>query len=220
LPDCAWQQDVLALLPPLEDTAHLDRVWRLTPYSSPLDRLTLWNPTGADDRAVRVAELPRLTALLDQAFKDDVTGLYNRRFLTIRLAEELAHHRHSGRPVSVVLLHLDGLARIGDELGIGAVDETLRAVAEILLRQTRGVNVVSRYDGGLFAIVLVETSPAGARLYADRLRYFVSTTTFGHAHRVTARFGTASLPEDQAATALDLVRRADQRLRAPMAGRP
>lgn len=76
-------------------------------------------------------------------------------------------------PVSVVLLQLDGLGHIRDRLGRAAGDETLRMVATILLHQTRGINVVSRYDGGLFAILKVETSRAGAQLYVDRVRHFL-----------------------------------------------
>ena len=224
-PDSAWQQDVLALLPPTEDIAHLDRVWRLTADSSPLEKLTLWHPTDPGDldlrrflldfgHEVRGAESPRHTTLKELAFKDGVTGLYNRRFFSIRLDEEVSRYRRPNHPVSVVLLHLDGLGRINDELGRVAGDETLRAMAEILLKQTRGINVVSRYDGGLFAVVMVETSLAGARLYVDRIRYVLSSATFGHGHPVTARFGTASLPEDGAKSGQDLFRHADERLRA------
>ena len=60
--------------------------------------------------------------------------------------------------------------------------------------------MVSRYDGGLFAIVMVGTSLGGARLYMERTRYVLSSTTFGHGQSVTARFGSASLPEDGART--------------------
>jgi diguanylate cyclase (GGDEF)-like protein len=225
LPDRAWQQDVLALLPPAADIAHLDRVWGLTADSSPLENLTLWHPTDPGDlemrrvlldfgHRVRRAEAPHTATLKELAFKDEVTGLYNGRFFSIRLDEEVARHRRSNDPVSLVLLHLDGLGRINEERGRAAGDEILRAVADILLKQTRGVNVVSRHDGGLFAIVLVGTSLGGARLYMERIRYVLSSAMFGLARSVTARFGSASLPEDAARTVDDLVRRADQRLRA------
>jgi diguanylate cyclase (GGDEF)-like protein len=228
IPEGAWQQDVLALLPLPEDTAHLDRVWQLTTDSSPLDKLTFWHPTDPGDldlrrflldfgHRVRGAESPHLATLKELAFKDDVTGLYNRKFFSIRLDEEVSHFRRANHPVSVVLLHLDGVARVSDELGRVAADETLRAVAEILLKQTRGINVVSRYDGGLFAVVMVGTSLAGARLYVERIRYVLSSATVGHGHPVTARFGTASLPQDEAKTGQDLFRHADQRLRAASA---
>ena len=116
--------------------------------------------------------------------------------------------------MSVVLLHLDGLNRISDELGRAAGDETARAVADVLLKHTGDINVLSRYDSELFAILLVETPLKGARLYIDRLRYVLSRSTFKHSDRVTAHFGRAGLPDCKAATAEDLFRQAAESLRA------
>jgi len=63
--------------------------------------------------------------------------------------------------VSVVLLDLDGFKSVNDDLGHPAGDETLRGMAEILLRHSRGINVICRYGGDEFAVLLVETSKAG-----------------------------------------------------------
>ena len=116
--------------------------------------------------------------------------------------------------MSVALLHVDGLGRISDELGRAAGDETARAVAEVLLRHTRPGNVVSRYDSELFAVVMVETSLEGTRLYSDRIRYVLSRATFTHSGRVTAHFGMAGLPGCKAVVAEDLFRQAEESLRA------
>ncbi len=150
--------------------------------------------------------------LKEFSFKDEVTGLYNRRFFSIRLEEEVSRYRRFNHPVSVVLLDLDGFKAVNDELGHGAGDETLRAMADILLKQSRGINVICRYGGDEFAVLLVETSKSGARLYADRIRYVLSTWTFSHGRRVTASFGIASLPEDVAPAADELIRAADEAL--------
>jgi len=152
--------------------------------------------------------------LKEFSFKDEVTGLYNRRFFSIRLEEEVSRYRRFNHPVSVVLLDLDGFKAVNDELGHGAGDETLRAMADILLKQSRGINVICRYGGDEFAVLLVETSKSGARLYADRIRYVLSTWTFSHGRRVTASFGIASLPEDVAPAADELIRAADEALYA------
>jgi diguanylate cyclase (GGDEF)-like protein len=160
-------------------------------------------------------ELESTNARLKEfSFKDEVTGLYNRRFFSIRLEEEVSRYRRFNHPVSVVLLDLDGFKAVNDELGHAAGDETLRGMAEILLRHSRGINVICRYGGDEFAILLVETSKAGARLYADRIRYVLSSSQFAHRRRVTASFGIASLPEDVAPTADDLIRAADEALYA------
>jgi diguanylate cyclase (GGDEF)-like protein len=160
-------------------------------------------------------ELETTNAQLKEfSFKDEVTGLYNRRFFSIRLEEEVSRYRRFNHPVSVMLLDLDGFKAVNDELGHAAGDETLRDMAEILLRNSRGINVICRYGGDEFAVLLVETSKAGARLYADRIREVLSTHSFPHRRRVTASFGIASLPEDVAPAAGDLLRAADEALYA------
>jgi diguanylate cyclase (GGDEF)-like protein len=152
--------------------------------------------------------------LKETSFKDEVTGLYNRRFFSLRLEEELSRYRRFNHPVSVVLLDLDGFKAVNDEFGHTVGDVTLRDVAQILMKHSRGINVVSRYGGDEFAVLLVETSKAGARLYADRIREVVAKYPFSHGKIVTASFGVASLPDDEAGTAEDLFRAADEALYA------
>ena len=165
------------------------------------------------DSAYQVLESTN-ARLKEFSFKDEVTGLYNRRFFSIRLEEEVSRYRRFNHPVSVLLLDLDAFKSVNDELGHAAGDETLRGMAEILLRHSRGINVICRYGGDEFAVLLVETSKAGARLYADRIRYVLSAYPFAHLRRVTASFGIASLPEDVAPTADNLIRAADEALYA------
>ena len=150
--------------------------------------------------------------LKETSFKDEVTGLYNRRFFSLRLEEELSRYRRFNHPVSVVLLDLDGFKAVNDEYGHTVGDETLREVAQILMKHSRGINVVSRYGGDEFAVLLVETSKAGARLYVDRIREVVAKYPFSHGKVITASFGVASLPDDEAGTAEDLFRAADEAL--------
>ena len=152
--------------------------------------------------------------LKEFSFKDEVTGLYNRRFFSIRLEEEVSRYRRFDHPVSVVLVDLDRFKAVNDELGHGAGDETLRGFADILLKHSRGINVICRYGGDEFAVLLVETSKAGARRYADRIRDVLPSYRFNHGRRVTASFGIASLPEDVAPSPDELIRAADEALYA------
>ena len=152
--------------------------------------------------------------LKEYSFKDEVTGLYNRRFFSMRLDEELARYRRFNHPASVVLLDLDGFKAVNDDLGHAVGDETLRDIAQILMKHSRGINVVSRYGGDEFAILLVETSKAGARLYAERIRQVIGSFPFSHGKSITASLGVASVPDDEAATAEDLFRAADEALYA------
>src|SRR5687767_15543232 len=150
--------------------------------------------------------------LKETSFKDEVTGLYNRRFFSLRLEEELSRYRRFNHPVSVVLLDLDLFKSVNDQYGHTVGDDTLRDMAQILMKHSRGINVVSRYGGDEFAVLLVETSKAGARLYADRIREVVAKYPFSHGNTMTASFGVASLPDDEAGTAEDLFRAADEAL--------
>jgi diguanylate cyclase (GGDEF)-like protein len=152
--------------------------------------------------------------LKETSFKDEVTGLYNRRFFSLRLEEEISRFRRFNHPVSVVVLDVDEFKSVNDEFGHAVGDETLRDIAQILMKHSRGINVVSRYGGDEFAVLLVETSKTGARLYADRIRHVVATFPFSHGKIVTASFGVASLPDDGATTSEGLFRAADEALYA------
>lgn len=154
------------------------------------------------------------TRLKETSFKDDVTGLYNRRFFSVRLEEEMSRYRRFNHPVALILMDLDGFKAVNDAMGHGVGDETLRDVGQILMKHSRGINVVARYGGDEFAVLLVETSQAGARLYADRIRQIIASYPFSHRKPITASFGVASLPDDEATTSEDLMRAADEALYA------
>ena len=141
-----------------------------------------------------------------------MTGLYNRRFFSVRLEEEMSRYRRVNHPVSLVLMDLDGFKAVSDEMGHVVGDETLRDIGQILMKHSRGINVVSRYGGDEFAVLLVETSKAGAMLYADRIRQIIASYPCSHRRAITASFGIASLPEDDAKTSEDLIRAADEAL--------
>jgi diguanylate cyclase (GGDEF)-like protein len=150
--------------------------------------------------------------LKETSFKDDLTGLYNRRFFSVRLEEEMSRYRRFNHPVSLVLMDLDGFKAVNDDMGHGVGDETLRDIGQILMKHSRGINVVSRYGGDEFAVLLVETSKAGAQLYADRIRQVIEGYPFSHRRPITASFGIASLPDDEATTSENLIRAADEAL--------
>ncbi|HMH52536.1 MAG TPA: GGDEF domain-containing protein [Candidatus Acidoferrum sp.] len=152
--------------------------------------------------------------LKETSFKDDVTGLYNRRFFSVRLEEEMSRYRRFNHPVSLVLMDLDGFKAVNDEMGHMVGDETLRDIGQILMKHSRGINVVCRYGGDEFAVLLVETSKAGAQLYADRIRQIIESYPFSHRRPITASFGIASLPDEEATTSEHLIRAADEALYA------
>ncbi len=177
----------------------------------------------------RAAEISQFSARLEAAYKeleqtndklkkfsfgDEMTGLYNRRFFSVRMGEELSRYRRFNHPLSLILMDVDDFKSINDELGHAAGDETLREIAQLLMNHSRGINVLCRYGGDEFAVLLVETPRAGALLYAERMRQALADYPLSHGRRVTASFGVASLPEDVDTTTEDLVRAADEALYA------
>ena len=206
-------QEELGLTPSLDEVGNLmDSFSRMLStierQAQEIDRYALRLDSAYKEIETSSAQLKEFS------FKDEVTGLYNRRFFSIRLEEEVSRYRRFNHPVAVVLLDLDGFKEINDELGHAAGDETLRGMAEILLKYSRGINVICRYGGDEFAVLLVETSKGGARLYADRIRYVLPGFHFVHGRRVTASFGIASLPEDVTPAPDALIRAADEALYA------
>ena len=203
------------------DGALADRLDESTPLMSSVTRMLATIERQTDeidrfterlDRADR--ELESVNARLQHvSSSDEVTRLYNRRFFSVRLEEEIARSRRFGHELSLVFLDLDRFKTVNDEMGHLAGDETLRGVAEVLLKNSRGIDVISRYGGDEFAALLVETPRDGAALYAERIRDILSTHSFSHSRKVTASFGIASLGEELR-SADDLIRAADGALYA------
>ena len=134
-------------------------------------------------------------ALLDEAtFKDTLTDLYNRRYLAMRVDEEAGRFKRFGHPVAVVSMDLDNFERINRKAGHPGGDAVLREIGVLLRRHSRRFTVAARDHGDDFAIVLPNTSRAGAVTYAERIKRIVESHPFEHGP-VTASLGVAALPE-------------------------
>ena len=95
--------------------------------------------------------------------------MYNRRYIMQRLEAELARIRRHPAAVTVAMVDLDGFKRVNDELGHDMGDAVLKAVAGALLEATRRVDVVARYGGDEFVILLIATEPEGTRVAGVRI---------------------------------------------------
>jgi len=116
--------------------------------------------------AVEVSQLH--DALKNAAATDSLTGIANRRTFMERFQQEIARSERTLRPVTVVLLDLDGFKRINDTCGHGVGDEVLVAVGRALSADRRGSDLAARYGGDEFALLLPDTDEAGARTVIDR----------------------------------------------------
>jgi diguanylate cyclase (GGDEF)-like protein len=151
--------------------------------------------TDAGPDGLSAVEIRRLTRLADIAGRsfanatmfarsiaagvtDELTGVHNRRYLDRRLADELKRVRRLGERLSLVLFDLDFFKAVNDEHGHQEGDRTLRAVAQTILAAVRDIDVVTRWGGEEFAVILPGTEGAAAIAVAERIRASVEAMRF------------------------------------------
>jgi diguanylate cyclase (GGDEF)-like protein len=139
-------------------------------------------------------ELKKLT------ITDELTGLLNRRYLYERLKDELARSERHSHELAILMLDLDGFKECNDCHGHIAGDRSLKYVADILLNTVRSMDVVARYGGDEFMVILPETGEPIALEIAERLRHNVSQKTTVHdaagpACSLTTSIGIVCYPE-------------------------
>ncbi len=132
--------------------------------------------------------------LQQQSITDGLTGIKTRRFFWESLTSEWKRASRSGRPFSVVLIDLDKFKEVNDSLGHLEGDLVLARVGRLLEQKCRQSNVVARYGGDEFIILMPETGVEQAQILAERLRLWLSTDPMLQEHHITGSFGVASFP--------------------------
>jgi len=144
---------------------------------------------------------------------DDLTKLFNSRYLNVHLRREIKRSRRYGVPVSLIFLDLDGFKQVNDNHGHLSGSRALYEVGQILSETVREIDVVSRYGGDEFTIILPQTGATGAMIIAERIRASIQERVFlsdlGLNVRLTASFGVSTFP-DHGQSREDLIQRADQ----------
>ncbi|MDX1499689.1 MAG: DUF484 family protein [Woeseiaceae bacterium] len=116
--------------------------------------------------------------LLRSGFTDVLTGWNNRRYLQVRLKEELARARRDDTRLVCLMLDIDHFKRINDTWGHAAGDEVLREIAGRIDAQVRASDVAARYGGEEFVVLMPHTDDASGRLLAERIREAVAARPF------------------------------------------
>ena len=149
----------------------------------------------ADICAAAIQNAHNFDRMKQLAYVDGLTGIHNRRYFEMRLVEELERAaRFQGR-MSLIMLDIDHFKRMNDEFGHLLGDEMLRAVSSILKQQLRKMDMVCRYGGDEFAIVVPETAGESAMRVAEKLRRQVEAHFFpGVPRPVTISCGVADYP--------------------------
>jgi len=162
---------------------------------------------------------------------DSLTGLLNRKGITEGFSTFLVRYRRHQRPFSVIMLDIDHFKAINDRHGHLAGDLVLKEVSRVLLREMREVDLVGRYGGEEFLMLLDETQAETAFMVAERIRNALATAAISHEGvliRVTASFGVAEISSGSESME-ELMERADKamylakqqgRNRTVLAGRP
>ena len=153
--------------------------------------------------------------LQDQAMRDAVTGLHNRRFLEESLSHEEMRAKRQGHGLAILMIDVDRFKEFNDTLGHAAGDAILRSVGQCMLSVSRGEDIVARYGGDEFALMMTNTSRATAWSRAELIRERVHSVQIGQNGSqlgpVTLSVGIAILPE-HGATAEAVLRAADAAL--------
>jgi diguanylate cyclase (GGDEF)-like protein len=154
------------------------------------------------------------------AYLDGLTGIFNRRFFELRIMEEIERARRYGTGMAVIMADIDQFKRLNDEFGHVLGDEVLRQVSSLFHQQLRKIDVVCRYGGEEFGILLTQTTAQHAMNIAEKLRKMVAGWQFpGVPRMVTISAGAAAFP-DHGTTRDALVKAADSALyTAKQAGR-
>jgi diguanylate cyclase (GGDEF)-like protein len=148
------------------------------------------------------------------AYIDGLTGIFNRRFFEMRIAEEMERARRYDGSLAVIMIDIDNFKKLNDEFGHLLGDEVLRQVSSVFSLQLRRIDVVCRYGGEEFAMLLPQTTAEQALSVAEKLRREVADWQFpGVPRAVTISAGTAAYPA-QGSTRDELVRAADAALYA------
>lgn len=130
--------------------------------------------------AIALSNISSLATLRDQAIRDPLTGLFNRHYFNSIIASELSRSDRYARPLSLMMVDVDGFRAVNNRMGHLTGDLVLQNVANMLSATVRDSDRVIRYGGDEFLIIMPETNGHGAaQVIADRLREAISTALVG-----------------------------------------
>jgi diguanylate cyclase (GGDEF)-like protein len=167
--------------------------------------------------ALAVSNIRLRENLRQQTIRDPLTGLYNRRFLEESLNREIARSKRSGARFALLVIDVDHFKRFNDTYGHDAGDSVLHSVGRALQDTRRQGDIVCRYGGEEFVIVLPDTDRQGATVVSTRVLQMVRSLNLSHGGRdlgqVTVSLGLATFPEN-GDTAKTIIQSADKALYA------
>ena len=146
---------------------------------------------------------------------DELTGLYNYRYLIFSLESELERALRYKRTLSLMMMDIDYFKSLNDTYGHQCGNLVIKTVAQLLKSNVRRTDIVARYGGDELAIVLTETDSEKSREVADKLRAVINGHAFtwqGKALDVRVSIGLVTAPEQEVDSAYDMINAADRAL--------
>jgi diguanylate cyclase (GGDEF)-like protein len=165
----------------------------------------------AQTMAIAVTNAQLYHQIQQQAIRDGLTGLFNRRYFDQTLAIEMERAKRYGHYLSLILLDLDHLKKINDQLGHQAGDKAIREIGQVLNKLHRRTDSAARYGGEEFAVIISHVPPRGAMIAAETWRGAINEIFIEENWRLSASLGVATWPV-HADNAADLIRAADTAL--------
>jgi diguanylate cyclase (GGDEF)-like protein len=117
-------------------------------------------------------------ALKAQTIIDELTGFYNRRYLDERLQEELARAKRYNYPISLALISADGFEQIRKTYSRARGDSIIKQIGEIMKRNIRAIDIVTRFQDEVFAVILPQTGQEGAAVFGEKIRKIIERHLF------------------------------------------
>ena len=172
-------------------------------------------PTDRGGESGRIQLIMRdITEDIKLSTTDPLTGLYNRRFLNEFLVKEIARSKRLNKTFSIVIFDIDDFKRMNDRFGHVCGDQVLQSISQLIMREIRNLDVIGRYGGDEFIIILPETDRENAAVLIERLRGSIERHDIvlpASTLHITASFGVAIFP-DHGTSLDDLLVAADERL--------
>jgi diguanylate cyclase (GGDEF)-like protein len=184
-----------------------------------LEHITDLGSALADGMSLALANMALREKLRNQALRDPLTGLYNRRYMEDCLQRFVRLAERENREISLIMVDLDHFKRLNDEHGHSFGDQVLRDAALTLTGSLRETDIVCRFGGEELVVILPDCPLERAADKAELLRLRIEELSSTHGADISASFGVASVPHTSQSVT-DLLQAADQALyKAKQGGR-
>ncbi len=147
---------------------------------------------------------------------DELTGFYNRKYLEERLAEEIHRAKRYDYPISLALISPDGFSQIRKLYSKSRGDSMIKQIGEIMKRNIRAIDIITRYSDDTFAALLPQTGQEGAAVFGEKIRKIISRHLFYGIPQwtsLTVSIGIATYEQGEIGDSPTLMREAEKALK-------